>query len=326
MTTPGTVSVVIPCHNRQELLPRAIESVLAQTVPAHQIIVVDDGSTDRSVEVARRYPVVVLTGAGRGGAPAARNRGIASVTGAYYASLDSDDWWAPDHLETMLRLLERHPSAVAVGGVVRLVGGWPGGERDGTPRLPADQPVDAFDVAFLACPLPHQTLVCRMDALRAIGGYDESLPAADDFDLYLRLSRLGPFVRAPGVTAFYHAHAGQITAARPEVFRDIYRARLKAIEARRAAGEGLAVAALRQRLANLWDEDMARSWYARDFVLMRELLRSAWQYRLRPWSRRASWRALLGLAPVLFDAQGESRVPAGLRSAVRKFLVPGPRA
>ena len=104
------VSVVVPTYNRAELIQEAIESVLRQTTPVHEIIVVDDGSTDSTCELVRSYgDRVVLLRHDRRGPAAARNRGLARATGDWIAFLDSDDVWTPTKLEKQLQYLDRHP-------------------------------------------------------------------------------------------------------------------------------------------------------------------------------------------------------------------------
>jgi glycosyltransferase involved in cell wall biosynthesis len=104
------VSVVVPTFNRAELIQETIESVLRQTTPAHEIIVVDDGSTDSTCAVVRAYgDRVVLLRHDRRGPAAARNRGLERATGDWIAFLDSDDVWMPTKLEKQLQYLDRHP-------------------------------------------------------------------------------------------------------------------------------------------------------------------------------------------------------------------------
>lgn len=319
MTRRLPVSVVIPCHNRADLLPRAIESVLAQTALPEEVIVVDDQSTDASVEVARRYPVTVVTVPGVRGAPATRNRGIAVATGTYYACLDSDDWWEPEHLEIVVGLLEQYPEAVAGGAVVRLAGAWPGGEREGAQRIPADRPVDAFLQAFEACPIPHQTLVCRLDALRRAGRYGESFRSADDFELYLRLARLGPFVRSSRITANYWAHEGQLTGSQAGVLRDRHVSRREAVARLRAEGEtGLADRLLR-RAEDLWSQEMRWVWSRGDRPAADELVRLAALPPTVPMVRRLLWRALWTAAPLVRRPDGSSRGSRVVGSVVRRL-------
>ena len=101
-----SISVVIPTCNRRDLLPRALDSVLAQTSLADEIIVVDDGSHDGTPELVRRnYPQARLIVQSNAGVSAARNRGISSATGEWIAFLDSDDAWLPRKLERQLQSL-----------------------------------------------------------------------------------------------------------------------------------------------------------------------------------------------------------------------------
>ena len=104
------VSVVVPTYNRAELIAETIDSVLVQTVPVHEIIVVDDGSTDATCERVRAFgDRVVLEAHDHSGSAAARNRGLARATGEWIAFLDSDDVWAPNKIERQQQYLDRHP-------------------------------------------------------------------------------------------------------------------------------------------------------------------------------------------------------------------------
>jgi glycosyltransferase involved in cell wall biosynthesis len=112
--TPPTVSVIIPTHNRAKLLPRAVESVVAQTFDDWELVVVDDGSDDETPQLASQFsrrlgPRWVYMPQTRRGCSAARNRGIDAARGPYVAFLDSDDEFAPDKLQRQLDLFERRP-------------------------------------------------------------------------------------------------------------------------------------------------------------------------------------------------------------------------
>ncbi|MBF0245598.1 MAG: glycosyltransferase family 2 protein, partial [Planctomycetes bacterium] len=108
------LSVVIPTHNRSSWLVHAIESVLAQSLPAREVIVVDDGSTDDTDEVVARYSGLTYLRREQGGPSAARNAGAAISTGRWLAFLDSDDRWLPAKIERQLQWLEAHPGVEAV--------------------------------------------------------------------------------------------------------------------------------------------------------------------------------------------------------------------
>ena len=99
------VSVIIPTFNRAKLVQRAIKSVLNQTIKPYEIIVVDDGSTDDTLEVLKNYPIKVLTQKNKG-VSSARNLGIKNATGDIIALLDSDDEWLPKKIELQLKLFE----------------------------------------------------------------------------------------------------------------------------------------------------------------------------------------------------------------------------
>lgn len=102
-----TVSVIIPCYNYAEYLDEAIQSVLNQSVKAHEIIVVSDGAIDNSVEIARKYPVTILEKE-NGGLSSARNYGIKHATGKYIMSFDSDDIMRPDCIKEHLALADEN--------------------------------------------------------------------------------------------------------------------------------------------------------------------------------------------------------------------------
>ncbi|MGB0439094.1 MAG: glycosyltransferase family 2 protein [Paracoccaceae bacterium] len=114
-TAVAATSVIIPAYNSSASLRTTLDSVVGQTVPPHEIIVIDDGSTDDTAEIARSYGdrVTVLSQANQGQG-AARNTGLAQATGRHIALLDADDYWDLTFLERMEHFLDTHPQAVAV--------------------------------------------------------------------------------------------------------------------------------------------------------------------------------------------------------------------
>jgi glycosyltransferase involved in cell wall biosynthesis len=200
--TGAPVSVVIPAFNRAASIGAAIASVLRQTWADFELIVVDDGSTDGTLEAAARVPdprIRLVANPGNLGAAAARNTGIREARGAWVAFQDSDDEWLPLKLEKqMARLLA--PGADFVAGFCgMMVIGRAEGQDRGRPRiayLPHSglrQVEGDIERALLAGNfVSTQTLVARRDVLFAIGGFDESLPAVEDWDCALRLAGQGP--------------------------------------------------------------------------------------------------------------------------------------
>src|SRR5580765_6053764 len=114
-TAAPLVSIITPAYNAERLLADTIQSALAQTFTDFELLIADDGSTDRTVAVARRWAeldsrVKVLTGP-NGGTSSARNRALHQARGSYFALLDSDDLWQPGYLEGQLAVFRDHPEA-----------------------------------------------------------------------------------------------------------------------------------------------------------------------------------------------------------------------
>lgn len=136
------ISVIIPVYNSERYVDAALESVLAQSRPPTEIIVVDDGSTDQSAQVARRYqPIVQVLHQPHAGPGAARNLGVSVAQGELLAFLDADDLWLPDKLERQVTYLQNHPGIdIVFGGVEQFIS--PELSLAQQPALP-DQPISA---------------------------------------------------------------------------------------------------------------------------------------------------------------------------------------
>lgn len=191
MTDGPLVSIVIPCHNAEKHVAEAVRSALAQTYRPVEVVVVDDGSTDGSVEVLKSFGDAIRweTGPNRG-ACAARNRGAAIARGDLLLFLDADDVLDPRKVEAHVEAFARHPASTATMAHYDIEDGG----RRTTCRL------DFRDGDFLAFCLRRtvQTscMVHRRAAFEAVGGFAEGLPAAQEFDLHLRLAAAGAQVAA----------------------------------------------------------------------------------------------------------------------------------
>lgn len=205
-----TVSVIIPAYNQGHYLGEAIQSVLDQTYPDFELVVVDDGSTDKTAQVACSFsdPRVRYIHQENRGLSAARNTGILRSSGEYLTFLDSDDLFVADKLETLLNAMQRDPSLGFVAGQAVLIdeNGLPLGKVFDTP-LP-ENPVHLL----LWNPLHVCSVMLRRDWQQRVGLFDESLRAYEDWDMWLRLARAGcrmGWVAHP--VSFYRFHTRQMT-------------------------------------------------------------------------------------------------------------------
>jgi glycosyltransferase involved in cell wall biosynthesis len=207
------ISVIMPCYNAEPYLREAVDSVLNQTHPNIELIVVDDGSTDRSRDILAEYGkrIKVLHQANQGPYPA-RNFGASHATGAFIAFLDADDWWSLDCMEKLHAALEAAPSAaVAYCGWQNV--GVAGGRGD--PYVPPDYELEDKAVRFLraAAPWPIHAALVRREVFDEVGGFDVNIATCMDYDLWLRIAVARTIVLVPEVLAFYRHHkSGQITS------------------------------------------------------------------------------------------------------------------
>lgn len=203
------VSVVIPCFNHGRFLREAIDSVAGSTLPDAEIVVVDDGSTDDTAAVARSYGARVrLVQQGNRGLSAARNAGIAVAQGRLLHFLDADDRIDPQFLARMAQAADQHPDAAVFCGGWRLVDAANRPFATGSVCFPADP----YRFLLGGNPMPCHAVVVRSTAIAAVGPFDESLGALEDWDLWLRLARAGQrFVAVAGASVDYRRHPGSMS-------------------------------------------------------------------------------------------------------------------
>lgn len=215
MTTEPLVTVVLPTYRRPQFIERAIESVSAQTLSRWELIIVDDnepGSDERhateaivdgfSAEARLRY---VRHDRNRGGA-AARNSAIRVATAPYIAFLDDDDTWHPMKLERQLERIEAVPSeSVLVYCRMRVVDVTTG--RAYVRETDGGSP-SARDLLMWNSIGSTSAVLCRAEALRSIGAFDETLPARQDQDLYVRMAQDNAFTFVDEVLVTVHVHDG----------------------------------------------------------------------------------------------------------------------
>ncbi len=212
------VSVVIPTYNRRGTLGRALDSVLEQTHPVHEVIVVDDGSTDGTAAWLReQYPQVHVIEQSNHGVSAARNHGIRVSSGQWLAFLDSDDAWLPKKLELQLKALDADPQMrlchteeiwIRNGRRVNQMkkhqksGGW------------------IFERCLELCCISPSSALLKREVFEELGDFDESLPACEDYDLWLRICAREPvlYLETPLINK-YGGHEDQLSRLHPAMDR-----------------------------------------------------------------------------------------------------------
>lgn len=212
MSTAGQISVIVPTFNRPAALRRALESVLRQTYGAVELVVVDDASPDQIDDVVGTLAAPrlrVLRHPYRRGAAAARNTGLQAARGELIAFLDDDDEWVPEKLERQQALLAHAPQRL---GLI-YCGHEEISERSGATvltRTPAAAPLSFVD--FLrSTSFGASVPLIRRHCFDAVGGFDESLPATQDQDMWLRISRDFDCAFVRDVLVRCHMHGAQIT-------------------------------------------------------------------------------------------------------------------
>ena len=190
MSQADLTSVIIPCYNQARFLGDAIRSVLAQTHSSHEVIVVDDGSTDDTAAVAARFGRVRCLRQKNCGLAAARNAGLKAASGRFVIFLDADDKLLPNAIEDGLAALIANPMCGFVYGHVKLIA------ADGS-ALPTPEQISVHADHYVEL-MSHNyiwttgTVVYRRTALDAVGGFNARLTGSADFDLNARMASRFP--------------------------------------------------------------------------------------------------------------------------------------
>ena len=190
-----TVSVITPAYNAARYIEDTLESAIGQTFTDFELLIVDDGSTDQTPQIAKRYvardPRVHLVHQGNRGIAAARNTALARARGRYLALLDSDDLWFPNYLEEQLNILRARPDlAILSANALNF-----GGPMDGEPLLAKSGHRNIRMVSLMRLVQFEDCMsiqaIFRRDVPAVIGTFDESLRRCEDYDFWLRAAFAG---------------------------------------------------------------------------------------------------------------------------------------
>ena len=205
------VSAIVPTYNRGYSISRALQSIEEQTQSVHEILVVDDGSTDDTQKIiSQKHPVVqVIKNPTNRGVSSARNLGISSSTGSHLAFLDSDDTWHPEKIEKQLQFFQQEP-AVDINHCDEI---WIKNGKIFNQKLYHQKfGGDLFEQSLLRCMISPSAVMIKKTLLAKYGGFDEDLPACEDYDLWLRITsrEVIGYIDSPLVTK-YGGHADQLS-------------------------------------------------------------------------------------------------------------------
>jgi glycosyltransferase involved in cell wall biosynthesis len=216
MSKSPQVSVVMTVWNGEKHIAESIDSILRQTFQDLELIVIDDGSTDDTCRVVETFQDsrLHLIRRPHSGIVSSANYGVSQARGTYVARLDADDISLPDRLALQVDALERNPQAVLCYTDAAIFG-------EGAAPLFKTVPVRRDPAILLIqmcfrCPVIHSTVLYRKSVFDQIGGYLDRYPVSEDFNLFIRLIRVGPFVGIPRILVNYRRHLGSISFHRLE--------------------------------------------------------------------------------------------------------------
>lgn len=233
----ANVTVFIAVFNGEQFLEETIASVLAQTYRNFELLVVDDCSTDRTAEILRAIDdprLRVERNERNRGRTYTRNRGLQLARGEFLAVLDADDLCEPERLAKCVAFLDSHPQVAAVGSAATYVD--EGGRPLFVNRVPTDSALIRSRMFTVNC-FVHSSVTMRRRWALAVGGYDERLSQAEDYDLLLRLGARHPLANLPEPLVRYRIHGGQVSQQKLAVQRKLADAvRVEAFEAQQREG------------------------------------------------------------------------------------------
>ena len=199
------ITILMPVWNGEKFLAAAVDSLLAQTFTDFELLVIDDGSTDRTPEILRAYndPRLRVLRLDHAGIVVALNHGLTQAKADWIARLDADDLSEPRRLDIQWQALNRNPQAVLCHSAVTFFGD--GGVTPGAARLPRSRSFMALRLCY-QCPIVHSTVLFKKELALAAGGYFLDERHAEDFSLWGRLLEQGEFVALPEKLVRFRVH------------------------------------------------------------------------------------------------------------------------
>ena len=226
---PVYISVIMPVYNSERYLPFAIESILAQTFRDFEFIIVNDGSTDSSLEIIQRFQAqdsrIRILDLPHQGITKSLNSAINIAQGKYIARMDADDISMPERFEKQYQYMEAHPEIAVCGSGVLII------DEEGD-VIKKDRVIcspEKIEKRHLSgkCSLKHPSVIIRADILRKVNGYNENLPYAQDYDLWLRIGEIGELENLPTPLIKFRRNSKSVSYSKK---REQWEAACKAID------------------------------------------------------------------------------------------------
>ncbi len=207
----NSISVVIPAYNVSKTIAETLNSLLAQTYEDFEVIIVNDGSTDNTVEIVTNFcdSRIKLISQENTGVSAARNRGVSCANGEYLSFLDADDIWMPDKLKEQVEALEENPEAAVAYSWTKLIDISGNTIDTMQPNYSGRVYSQLLQENFLHS---GSNVLIRRDAFVRVGGFNESMSHSEDYDCFLRLAKIYPFAVVKKPHVWYRIYSGSTTS------------------------------------------------------------------------------------------------------------------
>ena len=207
------VTVLMPVYNSEKYLHEAIESILNQTFSDFDFLIMDDGSIDKSLEIAKSYTderIKIIENVQNLGIITTLNKGLKIAKGKYIARMDSDDVCFPTRLEKQVDFLDKHPEISIIGSNVQVIDGNSKFIR--TMSFPKESELIKWHLFFYT-PVAHPTVLARREVLIKLGGYNSQCQYVEDYELWLRASKDYKFENISEELLYYRSHNNSVSVS-----------------------------------------------------------------------------------------------------------------
>jgi glycosyltransferase involved in cell wall biosynthesis len=265
MPSEPAISVLMPVYNAERYVAEAVESILAQTFRDFEFLIIDDGSTDRSLSILRRYaerdPRISLVSRPNTGYLIALNEMLAMARGEFIARMDADDIALPERFERQLSYLTDHPDCVMIGSRVLVI------DPDGSPltvlgEALTHEEIDSSLMAAHGQMVYHPSVISRRATLFEVGPYRQEYYTGEDLDLFLRLAEVGRIANLAEPLLKYREHAAKVGCVHAAKQEETTRRVLADAYHRRGLRIPPEIVAARSRLPSPIERRRAWGWWA----------------------------------------------------------------